>query len=54
MMLAAVEQNEINWDVFSGQCRHISQKFDTGWEYRAFHHYWRFQSYSLANAKYTV
>jgi len=38
MMLVVVKQNGINWDVFSGQCRHISQKCDTWWEYWAFHH----------------
>jgi len=30
MMLVVVKQNGINWDVFSEQCRHISQKCDTG------------------------
>jgi len=44
-MLVVVKQNGINWDVFSDQWRHISQKCDTGWEYRAFHHQWWFQSY---------
>ena len=34
MLLVVVKQNGINWDVFSDQCRHISQKCDTGWEYR--------------------
>jgi len=38
MMLVVVKQNGMNWDVFSDQCRHISQTCDTGWEYRAFHH----------------
>jgi len=37
MMLVAVKQNGIKWDVFSDQCRHISQKCDTRWEYRASH-----------------
>jgi len=37
-MMLVVKQNGINWDVFADQRRHISQKCDTGWEYRAFHH----------------
>ena len=38
MMLVVVKQNGINCNVFSDQCRHITQTGDTGWEYRAFHH----------------
>jgi len=38
MMLVVVIQNGINWDVFSDQSRRISQKYDTGWGCRAFHH----------------
>ena len=45
MMLVVVKQIENNWDVFSDNCCHISPKCDTGWEYRAFHHYRWFQSY---------
>jgi len=37
-MLVAVKQIGNHWDVFSDQCRHISPKCDSGWEYRAFHH----------------
>jgi len=33
-----LKQSGINRDVFSDQCRHITQKYDTGWEYRAFQH----------------
>jgi len=32
MMLAVVKQQEINWEVCSDQCRHIYQRYDTGWE----------------------
>jgi len=39
-------------DVFSHQCRHISRKCDTGLEYRAFHHWWWFQSYGLCKIQY--
>jgi len=38
MMVVVVKQTGINWDVFSDQCRLISQMCDTGWEYREFHH----------------
>jgi len=38
MMLVVGKQNGINCDVFFDQCRHISQKCDTGWDCRAFHH----------------
>jgi len=37
-MLVVVDQSGINGDVFSDQCLHITQKCDTGWEHRAFHH----------------
>ena len=47
VLMLVVKQNGINWDVSSEQCRHISQKCDTGWEYRAFHHGWWFQSCGL-------
>jgi len=40
MMLVVFKLNGINWDVFSDQCRHISQVCDTRWEYQAFHHSW--------------
>jgi len=52
MMLVVVKQNGINWGVCSDQCRHTSRKCDTGWEYRAFHHWWWFQF--MAYAKYSV
>ena len=42
MMLVVCKQNGINWDVFSDQRRHISQKCDTEWEYRVLNHYWWF------------
>jgi len=38
MMLVVVKQNGINWDVFSDQRSHISQKCHTGSEYQVFHH----------------
>jgi len=38
VMMLVVTQNGINWDVFSDQSRHLSQKYDIGWEYLAFHH----------------
>jgi len=47
IMRVAVKQTRINRDLFSDQCRHISRKCDTGWEYRAFHHWWWFQSHGL-------
>jgi len=36
-MMPVVKQNGINCDVFSHECRHMSQTGDTRWEYRAFH-----------------
>ena len=43
IMIVVFKQNGNNWDVFSDQRRHISQRCDTGWEYRVVHHYWWFQ-----------
>ena len=43
MMLVVIKLNGINWDVFSDQGRHMSQKCDTWWKYRVFHHYWWYQ-----------
>jgi len=54
VMMLVVEQSGINWDLFSNQCCHITQKWDTGWEHRAFHHWWWFQSYGLCKIQCVV